>query len=503
MVGPSKASKESEAGKDVGPSVWLRSRWGRSSLVVLALAVSWRYLEAVKSRFGELLAGPSRSQIQAVPVPASWRIEPWPGWTVVSEYPRVYVQDDFLSNEECEMLKTQVSGRLEPAKVVEKEENKYDQQVNVRNNQQIWLGYEEERDTFAIYQILKRMHRAARFPDDDAEALQIGHYGVAEKYEMHPDSDPRNGVARPATLIAYLNDVEEGGETLFPLGNRSACTMQWRQDDAGNQRFGIQNCCDREELLRITAKKGRAVLFLNHDTTGKLDYLSEHAACQVKQGEKWIAQRWFRFEPYQRLIHPQDPRFDGLPLVSQHAIGAIPRVISQKSPNIYLVEDFLSPSEGQALVDLMQHLPGFKEEGQTRHWVDSASMHSHAELLEKISQRLRAAVLMPEDTGEALQLGGYAPGDHQGFHFDNPTENESNPRAWTVIMYLTGDGSVGDNAEGATIFPSGWCRSNLLECCRQGGSPGMERQQLREVRILRFGGSGILVWQRVAHFFLM
>ena len=26
----------------------------------------------------------------------------------------------------------------------------------------------------AIYQILKRMHRAARFPDDDAEALQIG-----------------------------------------------------------------------------------------------------------------------------------------------------------------------------------------------------------------------------------------------------------------------------------------------------------------------------------------
>ena len=26
----------------------------------------------------------------------------------------------------------------------------------------------------AIYQILKRMHRAALFPDDDAEALQIG-----------------------------------------------------------------------------------------------------------------------------------------------------------------------------------------------------------------------------------------------------------------------------------------------------------------------------------------
>lgn len=382
------------------------------------------------------------------------------------------------------MLKKQVSGRLEPAKVVEKEENKYDQQVNVRNNQQIWLGYEEERDTPAIYQILKRMHRAALFPDDDAEALQIGHYGVAEKYEMHPDSDPRNDVARPATLITYLNDVEEGGETLFPLGNRSACTMQWRQDDVGNQRFGIQNCCDRRELLRIAAKKGRAVLFFNHDTMGQLDYLSEHAACQVKRGEKWIAQRWFRFEPYQRLVHPRDPRFDGLPLVplqpAQLGAPKRPRVVSQKSPSIYFIEELLSASECQALVDLMQQLPGFKEEGQMRHWVDSAP----ESLLEKISQRLRAAVLMPEDTGEALQLGRYAPGDHQGFHFDNPTENESNPRVWTVIVYLTGDGSVGDTAEGATIFPSGWCRSSLLECCQQGA------QQLRKVRLLRCGVPG-------------
>eukprot|EP00434_Breviolum_minutum_P006813 symbB.v1.2.006007.t1/scaffold356.1/size220710/4 len=31
--------------------------------------------------------------------------------------------------------------------------------------------------------------------------------GVDEKYEMHLDSDPSNDVARPATLIAYLNDV--------------------------------------------------------------------------------------------------------------------------------------------------------------------------------------------------------------------------------------------------------------------------------------------------------
>ncbi|CAE7374057.1 P4H6 [Symbiodinium natans] len=112
-------------------------------------------------------------------------------WRVVSQLPRIYVHDDFLSDSECETLKQQVAGRLEPAKVVQKADNKFDEQVSVRNNKQIWLNYTQEKDLPEVFHLLKRMHRAARIPDDDAEALQIGLYGPGEKYETHQDSDPQ------------------------------------------------------------------------------------------------------------------------------------------------------------------------------------------------------------------------------------------------------------------------------------------------------------------------
>ncbi|CAE7843568.1 P4H7, partial [Symbiodinium microadriaticum] len=285
-----------------------------------------------------------------------------------AQFPRE-VQDGFLSEPECEILKQQVAGRLEPAKVVQKADNQYDEQVSVRNNRQIWLNYTQERDDPDVFHLLKRMHRASRIPDDDAEALQIGHYGVGEKYETHQDSDPRNDVARPATLIVYLNDVEDGGETLFPLGNRHDCTMQWRAAADGSSVFGASACCDRSDLLRVSPKKGRAVLFFNHDAAGRKDRMAQHAACPVKQGEKWIAQRWFRYEPYQRLVHPLDLRFDGLPLAPNQftsARGDI-RTLSQKKPNIYVIEEFLSSEECDLLAHLGRSRPGLAEESLTRH----------------------------------------------------------------------------------------------------------------------------------------
>ncbi|CAE7868174.1 unnamed protein product, partial [Symbiodinium sp. KB8] len=85
--------------------------------------------------------------------------------------------------------------------------------------------------------------------------------------------------------------------------------------------------------------------------------------------EKWIAQRWFRYEPYQRLVHPLDLRFDGLPLAPNQftsARGDI-RTLSQKKPNIYVIEEFLSSEECDLLAHLGRSRPGLAEESLTRH----------------------------------------------------------------------------------------------------------------------------------------
>eukprot|EP00931_Biecheleriopsis_adriatica_P069682 TRINITY_DN43484_c0_g1_i1.p1 TRINITY_DN43484_c0_g1~~TRINITY_DN43484_c0_g1_i1.p1 ORF type:complete len:579 (-),score=120.67 TRINITY_DN43484_c0_g1_i1:54-1790(-) len=403
------------------------------------------------------------------------------GWRVVSETPRIYVRDNFISDEESKALRRLVAGRLQPAMVVQKSENKHDTQVNVRNNKQIWLSVKEERDTPVVHHVLKRMHRAARHPEDDAEALQIGHYGVDEKYEVHQDSDPTNDVARPMTMIVYLNTVKEGGETLFPLSSFGNCTMKWRTNAQGEKVFGAKSCCESEDYLRIAAKKGRAVLFFNHDMAGNKDRLAEHAACPIKQGEKWIAQRWFRYEPYQRLVHPPDQRFDGWPshgtdFASVPRAGRMDlRTLSQKSPAVHVIEDFFSEEECKMLVDLAQGLQGVAENGMLRRWVPAEVEAGNVQVT-KLAKRMHRAALVPETHAEIMQLGSYEPGSFARLHLDS---SDAAQRPWTIIVYLTGDGSLQPKGEGATIFPRGaeTCKDDIMACCAMAAQ--QQRQQVK------------------------
>ena len=60
-----------------------------------------------------------------------------------------------------------------------------------------------------------------QIPAQNGEGLQVLHYQVSEKYEPHWDyfhdtENVKNGGQRVATMLMYLTDVEEGGETVFP-----------------------------------------------------------------------------------------------------------------------------------------------------------------------------------------------------------------------------------------------------------------------------------------------
>ncbi|CAN7119866.1 unnamed protein product [Brassica rapa subsp. narinosa] len=67
---------------------------------------------------------------------------------------------------------------------------------------------------------------------DHGEGLQVLHYEEGQKYEPHYDYfvdefNTKNGGQRMATMLMYLTDVEEGGETVFPAANMNFSSVPW------------------------------------------------------------------------------------------------------------------------------------------------------------------------------------------------------------------------------------------------------------------------------------
>jgi prolyl 4-hydroxylase len=73
-----------------------------------------------------------------------------------------------------------------------------------------------------------------------------------------------------ATLIVYLNTVEEGGETVFPKLN-----------------------------LKFKPVQGDALYFAYADTNNELDRMTLHGGAPVLQGNKWIMTKWMRQEKFE------------------------------------------------------------------------------------------------------------------------------------------------------------------------------------------------------------
>jgi len=70
----------------------------------------------------------------------------------------------------------------------------------------------------------ERVEDLVKVPKSYSESLQVLHYAPGQQYKVHHDyiqvyeEDPRfkGGHNRMITVFFYLNDVEEGGGTVFP-----------------------------------------------------------------------------------------------------------------------------------------------------------------------------------------------------------------------------------------------------------------------------------------------
>ncbi|MFM0339662.1 2OG-Fe(II) oxygenase [Paraburkholderia fungorum] len=191
------------------------------------------------------------------------------------ERPQVIVFADVLSPEECGELIERSRHRLKRSTTVNPATGKEDV-IRNRTSEGIW--FQRGEDAF-IERMERRISSLMSWPVENGEGLQILHYGMTGEYRPHFDYFPPDqpgsavhtaqGGQRVATLVIYLNDVADGGETIFP--------------EAG---------------LSVAATQGGAVYFRYMNGQRQLDPLTLHGGAPVLGGEKWIMTKWMRERAY-------------------------------------------------------------------------------------------------------------------------------------------------------------------------------------------------------------
>ncbi|KAL3736613.1 hypothetical protein ACJRO7_025542 [Eucalyptus globulus] len=211
-------------------------------------------------------------------------------WTqVLSWEPRAFLYHNFLSREECEYLISLAKPHISKSTVVDGSNGK-SMDSGVRTSFGMFLNRGQDKIVRAIE---KRIADFTHIPVEHGEGLQILQYGHGQKYDAHHDyfSDSfntRNGGQRMATMLMYLSDVEEGGETVFPAAKANFSAVPWWNE--------LSEC--GKQGLSVKPKMGNAVLFWSMKPDGTLDPTSLHGACPVIKGTKWSAPKWMRVQNY-------------------------------------------------------------------------------------------------------------------------------------------------------------------------------------------------------------
>ncbi|KAM6979774.1 transmembrane prolyl 4-hydroxylase [Aplochiton taeniatus] len=211
----------------------------------------------------------------------------------------------------------------------------------VRNSRHTWL-YQGQGSHQVLRELKRRVTHLTRLPSalvDLSEPLQVVRYEQGGHYHAHHDSGPvypetacthtrlADNTSSPfetscryVTVLFYLNSVEGGGETAFPVAdNRTYDEVSLIDNDV--DLLDTRKNCDKSNL-RVKPTKGTAVFWYNYLSDGRgwvgeQDEYSLHGGCVVTQGSKWVANNWINIDPdykrqarYQQLVSQQQNNQD-------------------------------------------------------------------------------------------------------------------------------------------------------------------------------------------------
>jgi prolyl 4-hydroxylase len=167
-----------------------------------------------------------------------------------------------MTEAECRYLRTAGEPALQPSVVVDPATGRLTPHP-VRSSDAAMFGvYAED---LVVNALNRRIAALSGTGIDQGEPLQLLRYRPGGEYKPHMDALPAEPNQRILTVLVYLSDDYEGGETAFP--------------NAG---------------LSFRGRTGDALLFRNTGADGRPDPLSLHAGLPVARGIKYLASRWIR-----------------------------------------------------------------------------------------------------------------------------------------------------------------------------------------------------------------
>ena len=225
--------------------------------------------------------------------------------------PKAYLFRNFLSAEECDHLMKLAKAELAPSTVVGAGGTSVPS--TIRTSAGMFLRKAADK---TLENIEYRIAAASGTPEPNGEGMQILRYDVGQKYDPHFDyfhdavnPSPKRGGQRMATMLIYLENTEEGGETIFPRGTRAE-TFDLTEE--GNPHEWSE--CTKHGLP-VKSVKGDALLFWSLTDDYKLDMGSLHGACPVVKGQKWTAVKWIRVAKFDGMFTSPLP----MPALSRRA----------------------------------------------------------------------------------------------------------------------------------------------------------------------------------------
>lgn len=173
--------------------------------------------------------------------------------------------------DECKAIIEMARPRLKPSTLVDPMTGR----DVVSDKRASWGMFFRLGENDLVARLDRRLSALMNLPLENGEGLQVLHYPTGAGSDPHHDylapvnAANRESIARSgqrvSTLVSYLNDVPEGGQTVFPqLG------------------------------LAVSPIRGNACYFEYCDDRGRVDARSLHASAAVTRGEKWVMTKWMR-----------------------------------------------------------------------------------------------------------------------------------------------------------------------------------------------------------------